>query len=72
MRIQGAPGGEGNAGPGPHAGWTCSTCCALWDGGARYDFACGAHGGRDEPKGDIKPRATLTPGQPIGNYPGAN
>lgn len=71
ISIPGAPGGPGNAGPGPHSGWSCEQCQGLWDGGARYDFACGAHGGRDEPEGP-EPRLTLTPGQAIGNYPGAN
>lgn len=71
VSLPGAPGGPGNAGPGPHTGWRCEPCCALWDGGARYGFACGSHGGNDEAKGP-KERASITPGQPLGNYPGAN
>lgn len=47
--IPDAPGGEGNAGPGPHHGWHCTTCNLLWDGGARYGFACPAHGGHEPP-----------------------
>lgn len=66
-----APGGEGNAGPGPHEGWHCGRCTVLWDGGARYGFACAAHGGSDEPNGP-KPTGEIKPGQPLGNFPGHN
>lgn len=71
VELPGAPGGPGNAGPGPHSGWHCQACHALWDGGARYDFACGAHGGRDTPTTARDPRATIEPGTPMGDYPGA-
>lgn len=44
--LHDAPGGTGNSGPGVFSGWRCKRCRLLWDGGAAYDFACLAHGGR--------------------------
>lgn len=71
VHIPGAPGGPGNAGEGPHTGWNCVRCQSLWDGGASYGFACGAHGGRDEP---VRPDVAreIGPGEPLGDFPGFN
>lgn len=67
ISIPGASGGEGNAGEGPHHGWSCEVCNVLWDGGRRYGFACPAHGGHDPPPETM---AELRRGDAIGDYPG--
>jgi len=69
VRLPGASGGPGNAGEGPHQGWHCGPCGALWDGGKRYGFACGKHGGRDKPLGPA-PKATIQPGTRLVESPG--
>lgn len=64
ITIPDAPGGVGNAGPGPHHGWHCEACHALWDGGRAYGYACEAHGGHPL----VRPPAakSIAPGTPLG------
>lgn len=67
VSLSGAPGGVGNAGEGPHHGWSCVTCHVLWDGGARRGFACPVHGGHEPETEEFK---ELRSGDAIGDYPG--
>lgn len=69
VTIDGAPGGPGNVGDGPQRGWKCHRCCALWDGGRAYGFACKEHGGHDP---DVQARKTIAPGEPLGRFPGSD